>query len=102
MCCNPSWCKKASKCLHQQPGQQPVKHVPEANCGNIQESLRELAKEGAALHRLGQPEREICDGLLAALDENNRLRSALWHVQYTAKTLADAQVIALESKRPNV
>lgn len=30
------------------------------------------------------------------------LRAALWHVQYTAKTLADAQVIALESKRPNV
>jgi hypothetical protein len=27
VCCNPSWCKTASKCLHQQPGQQPRQPV---------------------------------------------------------------------------
>jgi hypothetical protein len=38
------------------------------------EYLRELAEEGAALHSHGMPERTICDGLLAALDEVDRLR----------------------------
>jgi hypothetical protein len=76
--------------------------VPEANCGDTHAALRALAEEGAALHGPGQPERTICDGLLAALNEIKRLRAALWHVQYTAKSLADAQVIALDQKRPNV
>lgn len=41
------------------------------------ESLRELAEEGAALHNENQPEREVCDGLLWALAEVERLRGAL-------------------------
>ena len=38
--------------------------------------LRELAEEGAAIHSDTQPEREVCDGLLWALDEIERLRTA--------------------------
>lgn len=41
------------------------------------EYLRELAEEGAAIHSDPQPEREVCDGLIWALDEIERLRSAL-------------------------
>lgn len=41
------------------------------------EYLRELAEEGAAIHSDPQPEREVCDGLLWALDEIERLRAAL-------------------------
>ena len=36
--------------------------------------LRELAEEGAALHSESQPEREVCDGLLWALAEIERLK----------------------------
>jgi hypothetical protein len=36
--------------------------------------LRELAEEGAALNSEEQPEREVCDGLLWALAEIERLR----------------------------
>lgn len=39
--------------------------------------LRELAEEGAALHSESQPEREVCDGVLWALAEIERLRGAL-------------------------
>ena len=41
------------------------------------EYLRELAEEGAAIHNDPQPEREVCDGLIWALDEIERLREAL-------------------------
>jgi len=36
--------------------------------------LRELAEEGSAIHSEGQPEREVCDGLLWALAEIDRLK----------------------------
>lgn len=39
--------------------------------------LRGLAEEGAALHSAEQPEREVCDGLLWALSEIERLRGVL-------------------------
>ena len=46
--------------------------------------LRELAEEGAAIHSDPQPEREVCDGLLWALDEIDRLRAvALQHVPHS-------------------
>lgn len=38
VCCNPSWCKTSSKCLHQQPGQQTPAHVAEVlalSSGNV-------------------------------------------------------------------
>ena len=64
-------------------------NAPEADCGNMPESLRELAKEGAALHSPNQPERLICDGLLAALDENKRLREALKRAALALETNQD-------------
>ena len=39
------------------------------------EYLRELAEEGAGLHSENQPEREVCDGLLWALAEIERLHA---------------------------
>jgi len=39
--------------------------------------LRELAQEGAALHSEEMPERQVCDGLLWALAEIERLQAEL-------------------------
>jgi len=38
VCCNPDWCTKFNKCLHEQPGQQSPAHIAEVvtlSVGNV-------------------------------------------------------------------
>jgi hypothetical protein len=63
--------------------------------------LRELAAEGVALHNEGQPEREVCDGLLLALVEIHWLRAELLREHADHKeTLEDVDsLVAAERER---
>ncbi len=65
------------------------------------ERLRELAAEGVELHSEGQPEREVCDGLLLALVEIQWLRAELLREHADHKeTLADVDsLVAAERER---
>jgi hypothetical protein len=61
--------------------------------------LRELATEGAALHSPGQPEHTVCTGLLAALDEVERLRAQVKQLDAREEGAKTAFAHVVDSKR---